>query len=85
MKYISPISDWIFRFAWLQAGKLLAQVLMQGGHGDRPVTLAGYSMGARLIFHCLLELARHDCKGGSPYLQYLACWLHSHAGVWKVR
>ncbi len=47
----------------LQAGRLLAQLLMQGGHGDRPVTLIGYSMGARLVFHCLLELARSNCKG----------------------
>jgi surfactin synthase thioesterase subunit len=46
-----------------QAGRLLAHVLMQGGHGDRPVTLIGYSMGARLVFHCLLELCRHRAKG----------------------
>ena len=53
------------RCAW-QAGRLLAQLLMQGGHGDRPVTLIGYSMGARLVFHCLLELARNNCKGAEP-------------------
>ena len=46
-----------------QAGRLLAHVLMQGAHGDRPVTLIGYSMGARLEFHCLLELARCNCRG----------------------
>ena len=47
----------------LQAGRLLAHVLMGSGHGDRPVTLIGHSMGARVIFHCLLELCRHNCKG----------------------
>ena len=36
-----------------KAGILLAHILMSGAHGDRPVTLTGYSMGARLIFHCL--------------------------------
>jgi hypothetical protein len=29
------------------AGELLAHVLMSGAHGGRPVTLLGYSMGAR--------------------------------------
>lgn len=47
----------------LQAGKLLAHVLMSGGHGGRPVTLVGHSLGARVIFHCLLELCRHNCRG----------------------
>lgn len=49
-----------------KAGVLLAHTLMAGGHGDRPVTLIGYSMGARLIFHCLLELCRHNAKGVRP-------------------
>ncbi len=42
----------------VKAGRLLAHVLMGGGAGGRPVTLVGYSMGARLVFHCLLELVR---------------------------
>ena len=29
------------------AGQLLAHVLMSGAHGGRPVTLIGFSMGAR--------------------------------------
>ncbi|CAL5224218.1 g6865 [Coccomyxa viridis] len=45
------------------AGQLLAHVLMSGAHGGRPVTLIGFSMGARLVFHCLLELCRCQAKG----------------------
>lgn len=44
-------------------GLVLANVLMARAHGDRPVKLYGFSMGARLIFHCLLELYRNGCHG----------------------
>ncbi|GAB4847501.1 hypothetical protein Ancab_026559 [Ancistrocladus abbreviatus] len=36
-----------------KAGKLLAEVLSKGLQGNRPVTLIGYSLGARVIFMCL--------------------------------
>ncbi|KAI4325797.1 hypothetical protein MLD38_031164 [Melastoma candidum] len=40
-----------------KAGKLLADVLRKGLQGNRPVTLIGYSLGARIIFKCLQYLA----------------------------
>jgi hypothetical protein len=40
-----------------QAGKELARALINREHGSRPVTLVGYSLGARVIFSCLRELA----------------------------
>ncbi|XP_042756199.1 uncharacterized protein LOC111897468 isoform X2 [Lactuca sativa] len=40
-----------------KAGKLLAEVLVNGLQGNRPVTLVGFSLGARAIFKCLQSLA----------------------------
>ncbi|PON51990.1 Alpha/Beta hydrolase fold containing protein [Parasponia andersonii] len=40
-----------------KAGKLLAEVLLKGLQGNRPVTLIGISLGARAIFKCLQCLA----------------------------
>jgi hypothetical protein len=39
------------------AGKELAQALLTRSYGSRPVTLVGYSLGARVIFSCLKELS----------------------------
>ncbi|KAK9909726.1 hypothetical protein WJX75_006627 [Coccomyxa subellipsoidea] len=72
-----------------KAGVLLAHTLMAGGHGDRPVILVGYSMGARLIFHCLLELCRHNAKGvvehvvlmGVPVSTRLERWAMARSAV----
>lgn len=44
-------------------GKLLAHLLLSGAHGDRPVKLVSHGMGARLVFHCLLELCRQGARG----------------------
>ncbi|KAL9234712.1 hypothetical protein vseg_009550 [Gypsophila vaccaria] len=43
-----------------KAGKLLAEVLLEGHHGHRPVTLIGFSLGARVIFQCLQCLAETE-------------------------
>ncbi|GMH38573.1 hypothetical protein BSKO_06457 [Bryopsis sp. KO-2023] len=46
-----------------QAGKLLAQCIIERFHGDRPVTLVGFSLGAKVVFQCLLELSRQGKVG----------------------
>ncbi|CAK7212084.1 hypothetical protein SBRCBS47491_001352 [Sporothrix bragantina] len=45
------------------AGLILADSLMDRNLGTRPVTLVGYSLGSRVIFSCLQELARKNAYG----------------------
>jgi len=49
-----------------QAGIELAHALLSRPQGSRSVTLVGHSMGARLIFSCLQELARCKSKSEEP-------------------
>ncbi|KAJ2790235.1 hypothetical protein H4R21_006556, partial [Coemansia helicoidea] len=46
-----------------KAGPVVADLLLQRVQGQRPVTLVGYSIGARLIFYALLELAKMSAFG----------------------
>ncbi|KAL1602628.1 hypothetical protein SLS60_006045 [Paraconiothyrium brasiliense] len=46
-----------------KAGKVLAHALIDGVQGKRPVTLMGYSIGARVIYSCLVELAEQNAFG----------------------
>ena len=46
----------------VRGGKLLANMILARLHGDRPVTLIGVAMGARLVFYCLLELYRQGAR-----------------------
>lgn len=48
--------------AWA-AGLILADSLIDRNLGTRPVTLVGYSLGSRVIFSCLMELARKGAFG----------------------
>ena len=43
-----------------EAGVVLAKTLLYSSAGRRPVTLVGYSFGARIIYSCLKELARYQ-------------------------
>jgi hypothetical protein len=45
------------------AGLILADSLVDRNLGTRPVTLVGFSLGARVIFSCLKELASRGAVG----------------------
>jgi hypothetical protein len=63
--------------AW-RSGKVLADTLRRNKLGVRPITLVGFSLGARLIYSCLLSLAKSGDFGiienvyifGSPIVIY---------------
>lgn len=46
-----------------KAGVLLGEALMQNAQGGRPVSLIGYSLGARVIFFALEHLAMKKAAG----------------------
>jgi hypothetical protein len=61
----------------LTTASVLADVLLSHTQGHRPVNLIGTSLGARTIYFCLLELARHakqqtsnkNCAGNDQAVQ----------------
>jgi len=52
-----------------EAGLVLADCLATGNHGRRPVTLCGFSLGARVIYYALTELVRRLNEGESESKQ----------------
>lgn len=71
--------------AWA-AGLILADTLQQRHLGARPVTLIGFSLGARAIYSCLVELARQSAFGliQDVYI-YGAPVVYSKKAVMKAR
>lgn len=65
-----------------KAGEVLADALINKAQGERPVSLIGYSLGARVIYSCLTILARRRAFGlvesvvmiGSPTPSTTADW-----------
>ncbi|KAK7002161.1 Transmembrane and coiled-coil domain-containing protein 4, partial [Halocaridina rubra] len=67
-----------------EVGRQLAEVLVQRQHGKRPVTLIGFSLGARVIYYCLQELGRR--KGSAGVVQdaiFLGAPVPGHAKDWQ--
>ncbi|KAF2865324.1 hypothetical protein BDV95DRAFT_586714 [Massariosphaeria phaeospora] len=66
-----------------KAGEVLADALINKVQGERPVTLIGYSMGARLIFSCLRELAERKAFGLIESVVLLGSPCPSDAADWR--
>lgn len=63
---VSRIIDSPFSIANVKsekAGEVLADALINNAQGERPVTLIGYSLGARVIYTCLMTLAERRAFG----------------------
>jgi len=71
------------------AGEELADVLASRSYGCRPVTLIGYSLGARVVFKCLKSLAARGAVGivdnafllGAPVSASPSSWRDAQAVV----
>lgn len=72
-----------------KAGAVLADALINKVQGERPVTLIGYSLGSRVIYSCLAELADRKafglvesvCLVGSPVPSDSITWRRLRAVV----
>ncbi|KAM6498952.1 Protein of unknown function (DUF726) domain containing protein [Amanita muscaria] len=65
-----------------KAGLVLADVLIQRHLGVRPVTLIGFSLGSRVIFYALLELAKKKAFGVVQDVFLLGTTLSASTTTW---
>ncbi|XP_014001201.1 transmembrane and coiled-coil domain-containing protein 4 isoform X2 [Salmo salar] len=67
-----------------EVGKHLAQVLRSRQQGKRPVSLIGFSLGARVIYFCLQELAKDQgCEGVVEDVVLLGAPVDGTAQAWE--
>ncbi|KKY28763.1 hypothetical protein UCDDS831_g00149 [Diplodia seriata] len=65
------------------AGQVLADALINRAQGERPVTLVGYSLGARVIYSCLQTLAERKAFGLVESVVLLGAPTPSTAADWR--
>ncbi|KAI0540841.1 hypothetical protein GGR58DRAFT_89884 [Xylaria digitata] len=66
-----------------KAGEVLADALINKAQGERPVTLVGYSLGARVIYICLQQLARRKAFGLVENAVLLGAPAPSSSAEWR--
>ncbi|ONK58827.1 uncharacterized protein A4U43_C08F150 [Asparagus officinalis] len=66
-----------------KAGILLAEVLSNNLQGNRPVTLIGFSLGARVIFKCLQQMAESGEEGLVEKVVILGAPISSKGDEWE--
>ncbi|NXF34037.1 TMCO4 protein, partial [Nyctibius bracteatus] len=68
-----------------EVGKHLAHILLSRQQGKRPVTLIGFSLGARVIYFCLQEMAQEeDSQGIIEDVVLLGAPVEGEAKNWKA-
>ncbi|KAK6955246.1 hypothetical protein Daesc_002877 [Daldinia eschscholtzii] len=67
-----------------KAGAVLADVLINRIYGERPVTLIGYSLGARVIYCCLMILAEKRAFGLVENAVLIGAPCPSEVRVWAT-
>ncbi len=67
-----------------KAGEVLADALINRVQGERPVTLIGYSLGARVIYTCLMNLAKRKEFGIVENAVLIGSPTPSDTSDWRV-
>ncbi|KAK7897921.1 hypothetical protein LTR67_004553 [Exophiala xenobiotica] len=67
----------------MKAGEVLADALINKAQGERPVSLVGHSLGARVIYSCLLALARRQAFGLVDSVVLMGAPVPSDDDVWR--
>ena len=67
-----------------KAGEVLADALINKAQGERPVTLIGYSLAARVIYTCLTSLARRKAFGLVESVVLIGAPTPSTTNEWRI-
>jgi len=67
-----------------KAGEVLADALINRVQGERPVTLIGYSLGARVIYTCLMGLAKRKAFGLIENAVLIGAPTPSDTSDWRI-
>ena len=67
-----------------KAGEVLADALINKAQGERPVTLVGYSLGAKVIYTCLHRLAERKAFGLVESAVLVGAPTPSTAADWRM-
>lgn len=67
-----------------KAGRILADALINKVQGERPVTLVGYSLGARVIYFCLKTLAERKAFGLVDTVVFIGAPVPANRQHWQT-
>ncbi|KAF2718466.1 DUF726-domain-containing protein, partial [Polychaeton citri CBS 116435] len=73
----------VANFRAQKAGEVLADALINKAQGERPVTLVGYSLGAKVIFACCQQLADRKAFGLVENVILMGAPVQSSSAEWR--